>query len=235
MDIKFQNGRLLSKNDKFSMYEIYTNNGLNYYMCLPNEETFDLQMVIDFPETTVEDEKLESALKICDTLYDSRVNYIYLLTDVTTNDVASASMENDDRAFRILFEELCKYTIHANEILKKTVDANISQVIQVVTQTDNDGKFMDWLDVTYPDYFKKMDLSKLVKFDLNLNDDDSWTTRGGPTNGGSSMENTNNLNKPKVKKLMPPNKHGYLNITFAIVVISLALVFGIGLAWLLIK
>ena len=236
MSISEEKGRLLNKYQNYSLFEVFTDNGLKYYMCLPNEETFDIQMAIDFPEENDEDRKIAGLENVCNTLYDYRVNYAYLLTGVSTSDVTLASLENDDHAYGILRDELCKYTSHATKIIMEDVAAKMLPVVGIIVQTDNDKKFMDWLDIEYPDLFKKIDLSNLVKINYKVTDDDGWTTRGGPSNGGDGLEVTNNLSKPKTKKLtLPSGKHGYLNITFAIVVIALAFAIGIGLAVILMK
>ena len=235
MSKNIPNGRLLKESDKYSLFEVYTANGLRYLLGLPNEEVFDIQVVIDFPEGKSDAEKIVDASGVCDVLYRNRTNYAYLLTEVTTADKNKATEENDDRAYKILFNELCKYTKDASDVIKYTVMAKVMDVVGIVIQTESDQKFVDWLDIEYPNYFKSINLREFKEVDVNTSDDTGWTTLGGPVNSGPS----NTLsNAPKAKKLLPPikaSKHGFSNITFSIVVICLALILGIGFVYLLMR
>ena len=171
--------------------------------------------------------------KICDVLFKSNANSLYILSNMTTYDLHEAQNENDIHAYATLLNGLKRCTSDAYNILKTGNDINISNVIGIVSQTGDDKKFMHYLETNMPGFFTSIDLSNSLSQE-STNDDTGWTTLGGP-NGEESLEHTNNLSKQKVKKLLPPSKHGFINFTFIVVIISLSLVIGIGIAISLIR
>lgn len=235
-DISIKNGHIVDKTDKYTLYKIVTSDTNKYYMCLPTFDHESYQMIIDFPEeyykSLLETEMITEIKKICDTLYRQSNNSIYILSNITTYDLREALSENDDHAYMTLLNNLQKCTYNAYEALNNNIV--ISNVIGIITQTKDDEKFMHYLEVSMPGFFTNIDLSDLLH-KATINDDTGWTTKGGPVNGSESIEHTNHLSKPKVKKLIPTSKHGFLNITFIFIIICLSLILGIGLAILLIS
>ncbi len=239
------NGKMLRQFDKYSLYEMNAANYQKYYMCLPNEETFDLQMVIDFPEKEINDisdaterdnRKITEIEKVCNSLYGSKINYIYLLPDVTTYDFKEATTDNDDRAYMQLMNEIRTYTTSAKAYLESAKNVKILDFMGIYVETDDDQKLLNWLLTYWPDSFFDAKKESSRSFNFNLDDDTGWTTKGGPNNGGETLDNTQSMSKPKVKRLVPPNPHhGFMNITFGIGLFIMSIILGIIFGSLLMK
>lgn len=237
-NISIKIGHAIDKTADYILYKIVADDVFKYYMCLPTHDSKSYQMVIDFPEeyykSLLEAEMITEIKKICDALFERNSNSIYILSNITTYDLHEAQSENDDHAYGILLNKLQKCTYNAYNVISNGSDIDISNVIGIVTQTGNDEKFMHYLDASMPGFFTCIDLSNLLSQELPT-EDAGWATIGGLVSGGESMEHANNISKPKTKKLVPSSKHGFLNITFVMLIILLSLIIGIGLAITLIK
>ena len=230
--LSIKNGHVIDKTDNYVLYKITINDNQKYYMCLPTLNHDSYQMIIDFPEeyykSLLEAQMITEIKRIYDNLLKHDTNNIYVLSNITTYELHQAESENDKRAYQLLLSNLQKCTYDAYNSLNRN-DINISNVIGIILQTSDDKKFMHYLDTMMPGLFKGINLDYLLNDELT-NEDNGWTTMGGPVNSHESLEHNNNLSKPKVKKLMPSSKHGFLNITFVIMIICLSLVLGIALA-----
>lgn len=230
-----KNGIELAHFDNYTLYKMYTKNNTKFFICLPssNQETY--QMMIDFPEayytSLLEQEKIDEINHICDTLYQSNYNAIYVLSNITTYDLQEAKNENDNHAYQNLLKALYEYTSQTYDALKDNSNMNINQIICIISQTEDDKKLMDWLDINMPGYFTSLDYSRLLEKDTN-NGDDGWTTLGGPTEGVAKTDANNKKNSHKVRILVP-SKMGFTNFTF--ILIALSLFVGISLSVLFLK
>lgn len=234
--INVKNGLELQQFDNYTLYEMFTEDAKKYYMCLPTSNQEEYQMVFDFSEeyynSLLESEKISEISKICDLLYTTHFNSIYVLSNITTYDLHEAKEENDSHAYRNLLKKMHEYTYAAYTALDDNKDLRINQTIYIINQTPDDVKLMDWLDLRMPGYFKGIDFRHLLSDTLST-ESSGGSALSGPNNG-TSIEQTNNKSNHKVKILVP-NKHGFLNITFIAVIIVLSFIIGIGMAYLLIK
>ena len=236
-NIVVKNGIILTKTDNYILYEMYTEDTTKYYMCLPINNQKKYQMIIDFPEeyykSLLNEDIITEIKRICDVVFKSNPNSIYVLPNITTYDLTEAENENDDHAYKNFLKKLQKYTYNVFLSLSKNNDININNTIGIITQTVDDKKFMNYLETTMPGFFESINLSSLTR-EEDINNDTGWTTLGGPSEGEISKDTANKKSNHKVKVLIP-NKHGFLNITFIIVIIALSLIFGISIAMILIK
>ena len=204
------------------------------YICFPANYHEKYQLVIDFPEEyykSLRDEEMIHEIKnICDKIYSNNNNYVYILTNVTTYDLAEAENDNDSPLYNHIFK---KIGICISMMLKQYHSILVDETIYVNVQTNDDEKLIQWLEIHAPMY-QRLNIDSSLNKEIN-NDDTGWTTMGGIVNGGVSIEASNSVNKPKAKKLALPNKHGFLNITFIITIILISIVIGVGLAYIIMK
>ena len=235
-NIKIKNSYLLYSNELYSIYQVYMNDLEEYFMCLPASSKEKYKMIVDFPEEYFKglllEEKGNEIKKICDRLYVENNNYIYVLSNVTTYDLNEAVTENNDHLYENVLRRIQKYTYNAYSTLSESsiFGINIDQVITLITQTDDDKKFMNWLETNQntSGLFKNLDLSYLLRNDTNLQDDAGWTTFGSQTMGGGELTNTQKKSNVKVKRLTPPTgKHGFSSLAFLGLVIVGYLIFGL--------
>ena len=222
-----KNGIELAHFDNYTLYKMYTKNNTKFFICLPSSQQETYQMMIDFPEayytSLLEQEKIDEINHICDTLYESNYNAIYVLPNITTYDLQEFKSENDNHAYQNLLKALYEYTSQTYNALKDNPGMNINQAICIISQTDDDKKLINWLDINMPGYFTSIDYSRVLEKDTN-NGDDGWTTLGGPTEGATKNDTANKKNNHKVRILVP-SKMGFLNFTFILITISLFVAF----------
>lgn len=241
MDIVIKNGIKIAIYDNYIIYQMYTDDAEEYYMCTPTKKQDNYKMIIDFPEdyyqSLLPNEKIEEIKKICDSLYSKNNSYIYVLTNVTTYELNEANTENDEHAYSMLLKRLQKYTYNAYKAIASSNDeTKIDPVIDVVIETNDDKKFIDWLDINLNGYFNGITLNTQNIVTTQANDDTGWTTLSGPTNGSNEIDKTNAKTSSKIKKLVPSsNKHGFINFLSIALMSSIAIIIGISLGLLILN
>ena len=226
--IHIKNGIRIFSNDNYAIYQMYTLDGEEYYMSLPIISS-NLEIAIDFKEeyynSLLKNEIIEEIKKRCNKLYKIKNNTIYILPNVSTYDLNNALEDNDNHAYEYIFMRLQKYVSNSYYMIKND-KININQVVNIVIETENDKKFMHWLDIQNKGFFKELNMNKISLID---NDTGSSSTKSGVDS--TSINITNTLNKPKTKVLIPKNnKHGFSHIYFIIIILLLAIIGGICLA-----
>ena len=238
MDIVIKNGIKIAIYDNYIIYQMYTDDAEEYYMCTPTKKQDNYKMIIDFPEdyyqSLLPNEKIEEIKKICDSLHSKNNSYIYVLTNVTTYELNEANTENDEHAYSTLLKRLQKYTYNAYKaIVSSNDETKIDPVIDVVIETNDDKKFIDWLDINLNGYFNGITLNTQNIVTTQTNDDTGWTTLSGPTNGSNEIDKTNVKTSGKIKKLVSPSsKHGFINFLSIALMSSIAIIIAISFSLL---
>lgn len=227
MDINIKNGIKIASFNDYIIYQIYTDDGNEYYICTPTDKNDKYKMIIDFPEeyykSLLKNEIIDEIKKVCDILYKTNKNYIYVLTNVTTYELNEAKAENDDHIYRLILRKIQKYTYNIYKSITSNNDLIIDPVINIVTQTKDDRKFIDWLDININGYFNGVALRKDNKFITQNNDDNN-----GPTKDDGEIVKINTSSNSKVKTLVPKRKYGFSNLAFIVLVLFIAVITGIS-------
>lgn len=220
------NYKIWSANSK----DIVDNNS-EYYICIPNDNTkyFSLAIVfLDNEQFNNQNHILETINKILSKLKQNNnimLAFINLekeyLTDITT----SKKQEIYLKTIKYL-ENVC-YDIFEFMISNYEME----QIVYLIVQDQIDKEFATWT-ISSNNNFKIYDLNKVIEKEAFIIDD---TNNGsaGISFTGAPLTNTNN--KPKVKILLPPTKHGYSTIYLLSLIIIISLIMGISIAYLMIK
>ena len=211
----------------------------NYCVYLPNELNKDEYVIKVFfkphdrhYETDSNNFK-EDFKKIMSKVRNDNVIYLMPL-DVVFDDTT----KNDYVFYKKILDiisKCCTIIMQKSEKIKKQVVLIVQNVLE------ND--FAEWVHTGFADYsqepFLIEDLREKERTIAN-NDEFSGNEGGTPLAfGGSAPQITNSqsLSKPKVKVLAPPSPkaHGFTNIWLLSLIIIGSLIFGIGIAWLLVK
>lgn len=237
MDINIKNGIKVTNSDNYTIYQMYTDDAQEYYMCTPNKIYDSYKMVIDFPEeyykSLLPNDIINEITKTCNSLYKNNEGYIYVLTNVTNYELNEAKTDNDNHAYSILLRKIQKYTYNAYHAISNQVP--IDTVIGIIIQTDDDLKFINWLEINLNGLFTGIRLNNsLQAINTQDNDNSGWTTLSGPSNGNVSLTNTKS--NGKVKKLVPPKSmHGFSSVFFMITVLMISLTISLILSILILK
>ena len=231
-NITINNGIRVYNNDKYHIYQMYTLDGSRYYISIPNSNNNELNIAIDFKEeyydSLLDKEIIEQIKKRCDLLYKANKDIVYLLPDVSTYELDEAKKDNDKHAYEFILNKLKKYT---NELYYTLSNSSfkINQIITIITETDDDKKFMHFLELENEGFFRELEINKLLDNNISSND-----TGSNPSKSGGDTSNEISNSKPKAKILVKNNnKHGFSNMSFIIITLLLSLIIGISLATLL--
>ncbi len=231
--LNIRNGILAYQMENYSIYEMYTDEADQYYLCIAKNQTNNYKVVIDFPEVYFNDllkeDKLTEIRNTCDKLYENNYQYIYILPNVTTQELKEAKTENDNHAYQVLLRKLQKYTYDVFKSLTSNMGKIIiDKKINIIVGSDDDKKFIDFLDINLNGYFAPMYLEH-EKVKIEENND-------VPIEYISNNENTVTVkNEEKTRKLTPANKQGFLTVTSMAMIITIAAVAGVAVAYLLVK
>lgn len=234
MERLIKNGIKLTTNKNYELYQMYTDDATEYYMCIPNSPKKEYKMIIDFPEeyykSLLKDEIIDEINSICDYLYNKQENYIYILTDITTYDLSLVNNENDKHAYSVLLKQIQKFTYNAYKVITNNNSDNNSEntlnpVIDIVTQTSNDKKFIDWLDINLNGYFSSVELSNKKQLISQNNNENISLNKAENMFEISEIPTKSNI---KTKKLVPNNKKGFSNFDFIVLGILISFIVSIG-------
>ena len=106
-------------------------------------------------------------------------------------------------------------------------------IINIIVQTDDDKKFVNWLDMNLTNYFSYIDLKNIKKDNISHDDTDNNMIANETSNDLGNNINSNN--KHKVRTLKSNNKKGFTSIYFITLVIVGAIVLGIAIANIMIR
>ena len=224
-----KNGILLDKTDKYSVFEMYTDDVEQYYMCIANKAENNFEMVLDFPEayfnSLLKDDKLSEIKKTCDNLFESETSYIYILPNVSSYEYEEAKTNNDDHSYQVLLRKLQKYTYNAYKSVTDSNNVKIDKTIDIIIDTDDDKKFMDYLDVTLNGYFKPIKLGRKIPINNEVEI---------ITNDKEEILPTVKKENIKIRKLLKDNK-GFSNVIYFASIITIIVIISVCVAYLMVK
>ena len=217
-------------------YTIYKSN--NYYICIPKSKSIHYHIFISFSmknlNTLPQNELIKEIRKVSDSINYTYKNGIYILPIVDPKILKEATIENDDRLYnKILNNIILPITNEVYQILTKQ-NIKINQTINMIKQNDIDKKLIGWISLKLGNNFIKE-----ITFDnkQKTNPKDIYMDTITHSSSLIFVNNfeTNKTNLNIDNSLKPAFSSGFSNITFIILVLSIFSVFGIIIAYMIIK
>jgi len=221
----------LFKNDNYDINELFDDNGNKYYLCIPTNNLLEYEIYFGFSKDNISSEQtINTISSIYDRISSNNNKIIYLSVNFLYDRFHEAGNDNDDKLFEPIYTTLKSVFRDAyNTIIKEKV-ARINQIITAVKLDDDDIKFIDWLET-------KREMFGYIK-EISLSDNsllmDTTDEGGGNSLIGVSSDSITQ-NNSFVKKKVPKNNHGFGNISFIILVLTIAFILGIGSAFIIIN
>lgn len=218
--------------DKYSIYAYD-----KYYLCFPNDTSRFYHLFVGFSSldlTTLDEENLYKEIRrIGDSLNHAYSNAIYILPIIKPKFLEDAALENDD----LLYNKLLKKYIQpiTSEIHSKFASNKIyvSQIIKFIKQSDNDKKFIGWLSMKLGDNYVReiifedkvddvVDSKPIINNDIvtDYEIDDIWIKQQE-----EAVSDT----------LKAAYSFGFSSLGFMIMIITISLVLGTIIAYMIIK
>lgn len=235
--------------DGYKIYELYSFEAFIYYLCMPDDNYDMYTIYLGFPKQEFEgankDEIITELREAYGVISKSNSNGIYLVPAISRRELAEAALENDNNAYAKIKDELNSVTYAASHIISASNDCLLDQTITAVKQTDDDTKFIIWLETNYPSFVKGVRLENIMspislegeEMMMTGTTDSGWTTYGGRSDVslGNDHSVINTKNNHLAKKLAPPKSHGFSSMAFIVLVLMLSLILSVELAYYLIK
>ena len=232
---------IYSNNPLFTMYVFHDD--ITYYLSIPKEEYKEYEIFVSFPSKDINSlngkDKAEEIRRINDMLIRIKPNTIYLLCCLSRNEIEEFASYNDNKTnlYKRLQHKFLKVLSKSfDELKNKTIKFPIS----LIKQDEFDSKFIDWLEINMNSYLKSSKLLEIKQayYDLIFNETTVFNpidSSSGTSNTKSDSPSTVSKENIKVKKLVPPSQKGFTTIHAIYLTISLSLIIGISIAYLLIK
>lgn len=247
----YYSGIVIDKTDKYTIYSSSTSYeyGINeYYLYIPNTNDNRCSLYINFANEKDSNYKNNIAQEINEII--NRLNnksIVYAIPILPDHLSIDENNINDDKLYTEIANSLISISSDVFNHMIVNEHKEMEQCVHLVTKTISDKNFVYWLNSSHivknPQFaklFKTFNLQKEISITNNdelpkLYEDSEFTGNSGNSLSGGSSSNSYEVGKPKVKVLISPSKHGFSSITFLSLIISLSLVLGIGIAYILIK
>lgn len=228
------NMKIILALDSYSIYDYDT-----YYLCIPNNASNFYHLFIGF--STLDLKKLEQEelykeiRKIGDSLNYAYSNAVYILPVIEPNILKEASCENDNRLYnKILKEYIQPITadIH-NKFLNNKV--YFSHVIKFIKQNDMDNKFISWISLKLG-----TDFVREITFNLNADsevkpEEEKKVLKDVTIDHEMSEVWIKQQEKMIDDDLKPAISFGFSSLGFILMMLTISLVLGTILGYMIIK
>lgn len=217
-------------------------NDLNYYLAVPVDLDKRTDIFIGLPNTDLSklsnEEIVYEISFVTEALGRISKKGIFLVPDIAVEEIQEATLENDHRLYKKLFEKIQTMVMDACTKLGSNENFKISryQVINFIRVTDEDFKFFGWLEMYMSNFIKVINLSEAIKnskdeiknpftenkviFDDHLDDDASNVKVTSSTYVDSLG---NQIAMAKKKKRVPSKYSGFSSMSFILLVITISI------------
>ena len=244
--INFKNGILIQSNEAYNLYHLFFSDLSEFIMATPTTYAKKYQMIIYFNNINFKAEHINpddiitpKIGKNLNKLYENYPNAICVIPTISKREFDEILDENDDKSYARLMARLKKvmnyayWSIKNNLIFEDTMD--VLEQISIIKQSEEDVKFFWWLELQGIKTYKQISIEK-PKMELYV-----------PTTKEEKVKK-----EPEINPTPPPRRHdmsrtkkrprgdgvhstGYSNMAFMIMVLTISLLMGLGLAILILK
>lgn len=249
--INFKNGILIHKNEAYNLYHLYLKDLTEFIISTPNNDFNKYKLLIYFDNLNFKNENIDTdelitgrLVKKMDIIYSQSPNSICVIPTISKKEFNDINQENDDRPYNKLLKDLDKivnyayWSIKNNLIFEDTM--HIDPQIGIIKQTEGDIKFIWWLELRGNKKYKqvviespkqkeiteKPSLENLQKITITP------VTQNVLVKSPPRRQTMKRTRKPKGDGI---HSTGYSNMAFIIMVLTISLLMGIGLAVLILK
>lgn len=229
---------LIYQNDNYKVYQCSNEKMGFYYLCVPNQIVEIYQLYVGFPKSNLmncsKDEVINEIKNVYDHIYKKYNASLYALPNIDSREINEAASENDHKLYANLFDKIQSMTADINNIMNKNKN-KLNQVISFVKENESETKFVDWLEIKLPKFIQGVNISRKKKVNNTSTDTlDSVSVNSSKSVVMDTPVITNN--NVKTKKLTPKGKTtGFSSLSILTLILSISLVVGIAISYLMIK
>ena len=236
-----ENGTPFAKLDGYTIYQ-FSNANSNYFLSIPDEYADTYQLFVGFPEKDLQYVPKKDIVAEIDKIKKmvSAMNKdgIYVLPDIPLEELKEAAKENDNKKFDKLKNNRIQPIISDIYLRIKNFDnaqRTVDQLIYFIKRTESDTKFVQWVEISLPNFVKGITYEQLKRYYYaNVNTDEEKNIDYDKTIIIPTEEIYQNvsmgLEKEKAKKrvLTRPdtNNYGFGNLPLIIISLTVLMVIG---------
>ena len=247
--INFKNGILIHKNDAYSLNHLFFQDFSEFIISTPNKDFNKYKLLIYFDNLNFKTQNIDTDELITgkitekmDNIYNQVPNAICVIPTISKKEFDEANEINDDKPYKKLLKDIDKvvnyayWSIKNNLIFEDTM--NVDPQVGIIKRTDEDIKFIWWLELHGNKKYKQVTIEKPKKEDKKPSESNQVSTLN------PAVETLELKSPPPRRKTMRRtgtpkgdgvHSTGYSNMAFVIMVLTISLLMGIGLAVLILK
>ena len=253
--INFKNGIRIQSKTAYNLYHMYFEDFSELIIALPNKDFNQYKLLLYFTDKKYKSENIDTDELVAqnlsdklDKIYATSANAICIVPTILKKEFDEVIAENDDRLYKRLIKNLDKvvnyayWSIKNNLIFEDTM--NVDEHVYIVKQDDEDIKLFWWLELQGNKKYKQITLEEtkvketpvetppVVKEEaptVEFLQEEPTVTKGPPPRR-QTMRKTRS--KPSGDGV---HSTGYSNMAFIILVLTISMLMGIGLAVLILK
>ena len=228
--IKIANSIPYVSNEKYTIYELYSNMAIPYHLYIPNNDYQEVNLYIGFPTNnrinSTKKDIINEVISVTDNISENNKNNIYVLLEIDFEKLKEAATENDDKLYNELLKNISSIT---SDVFKKiAINNKINQTITAVKQTSFDTKFINWLEIKLPSFINGIELPN----NYNKMSDNDTQEIDPIDNSKIGIQKNNTYTR---KKVMKKNNNGTANIMLLVITLALVLTVGFNIVYYLLK
>ena len=252
-NINFKNGILIQNNDAYNLYHMFFRDLSEFIMTTPKKDSKKYKIIIYFNNINFKSENIDPGDLITPKIstniakiYEDNPNAICIIPSMSKREFNDILAENDDRSYKRLLDQLDKtinyayWSIKENLIFTDTLD--IEERINIVKQSEEDVKFFWWLELnkakTNQKIYQQITIEKpqMELFIPGVADNKKEVPVETKQEEVKTLPRRQTMTRTK-KRPKGDGIHstGYSNMAFMIMVLSISLLMGLGLAILILK
>lgn len=228
------NMKIILALDSYSIYDYDT-----YYLCVPNNTSNFYHLFIGFSMLNLKELEQEDLYKeirkIGDSLNASYKNAVYILPIIDIDILKEAVIENDDRLYNKLLNNYIQ-PITA-DIHSKFLNSKIyfSHIIKFIRQNDQDSKIISWISMKLgSDYVRE------ITFDITKDNSDDNTQVKEEIPEVTIDHEMDDIWIKKQEEMIdddlkPAISFGFSSLSFILMVLTISLVLGTILGYMILK
>ena len=248
--INFKNGLLIHKTAAYNLNHLFFQDFPEFIIATPNIDFKKYKMLIFFDNLNFKTQNIDTdeaitgkiAEKI-DKIYEQIPNAICIIPAISKKDFDEANEINDDKPYTKLRKSLDEFVNYAYWSVKKNLifedTMNVDSQIGIIKQTEEDIKFIWWLELAGNKKYKQVIIEKPKKKEVKPIQENEASIKPiapvptPPPNSSPSRRKTiRRTGRPKGDGV---HSTGYSNMAFVIMVLTISLLMGMGLALLILK
>lgn len=245
--INFKNGILIHESKAYNLNHLFFQDFSEFIISTPNNDFNKYKILIYFDNLNFKAENVDidelitgRLVKKMDKIYREIPNSICVIPTISKKEFNEINEENDNKPYNKLLKDLDKVVTYAYWSIKNNLifedTMNVDPQIGIIRQSEEDIKFIWWLELQGNKKYKQVEIASPNKKEII---EDNTTLENTPITQTTEVKSPPSRRQAMKRTRKPKgdgiHSTGYSNMAFIVLVLTISMLMGIGLAVLILK